>query len=225
MTEISAQVDLAHPADRVWRALTQRELLVRWFAEVGADAGTRDRLLLHTTGLPGFDVAVDAEVVEHREPESLVLSCDEAGRLSQLTCTLTRTVEGCRLSVTETLEHGRWSAEQRADRERYYQHAVSGRLPAILDWVAFREVDLRRAEGPPTAELPVATLLGDPVRGRRRRSVWLAALVGLALVAVAAVWAVLPTRPRPVAAPGPVPAPPSSATASSPPPRPAASSA
>ncbi|WP_207922779.1 SRPBCC domain-containing protein, partial [Micromonospora sp. KC606] len=201
MTEISAQVDLAHPAERVWRALTQRELLVRWFTEVGTDTGMRDRLLLHTTGLPGFDVAVDVEVVEHRVPESLVLRCDEAGRLSRLSCTLTGTVDGCRLSVTETLEHGRWSTEQRANRERYYQHAVSGRLPAILDWVAFREVDLRRAEGPPTAELPVTTLVGDPVGGRRRGVVWIAALAGLVLVTGAAVWAVLPAQSRPVAGP------------------------
>ncbi|TDB81453.1 SRPBCC domain-containing protein, partial [Micromonospora sp. KC721] len=221
MTDISAQADLAHPAERLWRALTRPDLLVRWFTEVSADTGTPDRLLLHTAGLPGFDVAVDVEVVEHREPEALVLRCDEAGRLSRLTCTLTSTVEGCRLSVTESLEHGRWSVGQRADRERYYQHAVSGRLPAILDWMAFREVDLRRAEGPATVELPVTPLFDQPARDRRRL-VWVAVLVGLVLVAGAGVWAALPAPPRPVAAPGPVTPLPSSAAVSSPPARPTA---
>ncbi len=64
-------------------------------------AGARDRLLLYTAGLPGFDAAVDAEVTERREPELLAMRCDEAGRRTRLTCAVTPTAEGCRLSVRE----------------------------------------------------------------------------------------------------------------------------
>lgn len=107
MIEIDTAVDLTHPADLVWRALTDRELVARWFTEVEAVAGARGRLLVCTAGLAGFDAAVDAEVTERREPELLALRCDEAGRRTRLTCTLTSTTEGCRLVVREVLEHAR----------------------------------------------------------------------------------------------------------------------
>ncbi|MGB2569980.1 SRPBCC domain-containing protein [Micromonospora citrea] len=206
MIEIGARVDLSHPPQRVWRALTDRELLARWFVEV--DAGPGERLLLHTAGLPGFEVAVDAEVVERRAPESLALRCDEAGRRSRLSCVVVPTAEGCRLSVTETLEQGAWPAGLHADRERHHEQALTVRLPAILDWLAFREVDLRRGEGAATAELPLVPAYHPPRRGRRRAVVWTAAaVVGILVAGAVAVWAVLPDPPQRAAGVDPLPPP------------------
>lgn len=195
MTEIGAQVNLFHPADRVWHALTDRTALARWFTEVEPVAGAEQRLLLHTAGLPGFDAAVDAEVVDRRAPELLALRCQEANRRTRLTCAIASTAEGCRLSVTESLEHGNWPDDQRARREEYYQQALTVQLPAILDWLAFQRIDLRRGDVAMTAEMPVTEVLGEePAPADRRfRPVLVGALVGVVLVAAGVVaWAVLP---------------------------------
>ncbi|SCG73526.1 SRPBCC domain-containing protein [Micromonospora inositola] len=216
MIEIDTAVDLTHPADLVWRALTDRELVARWFTEVEAVAGARGRLLVCTAGLAGFDAAVDAEVTERREPELLALRCDEAGRRTRLTCTLTSTTEGCRLVVREVLEHGTWPADQRDRREQYYDQALTGRLPAILDWLAFQQVDLRRGDPAVTAQLPVTELIDDEPApaGRSRGPLLIAVLAGAVLAAGLAVWAVLPAEPDPAAGTDPAPLPaPTAATA------------
>ena len=185
MIEIGAQVELSHPADKVWLALTDLQLLGRWFIEAESVAGSPDRLLLHTAALSGFEAAVEAEVTEQRVPELLTLRCDEAGRLSMLSCEITATAQGCRLSVRETLEHGIWPDELRDHREQQLRQALTVRLPAILDWLAFQQVDLRRGEGGMTAELPMIGALGfGPARpGRRRRRTLIAVLVGAVLLA------------------------------------------
>ncbi|MFG3423519.1 SRPBCC domain-containing protein [Micromonospora sp. NPDC049460] len=216
MSEIGTEVDLFHPAERVWHALTDREVLARWFAEVETKTGTRNRLLLRTAGLPGFDAAVDAEVTERQEPELIALRCLEGGRRSRLTCAVTATAEGCRLSVREVLEHGVWADEQRERREECYRQALTNRLPAILDWLAFQQVDLRRGEAGMTAEMPVTEAFDDEPApaGRRSRPLLVAGLAGAALAAGVAVWAVLPTEPDRAAAPAPAPVPTATTTPS-----------
>ncbi|MEH0985139.1 SRPBCC domain-containing protein [Micromonospora sp. CPCC 205556] len=219
MIEIGAQAHLSHPRDRVWRALTDPHLLARWFTETGTVTQTAGGLLLHTAGLPGFTAAVDAQVTERREPELLVLRCQEGDRRTLLTCTITPTAEGCQLTVRETTEPGTWSTEDRDRRERYYQQALTGRLPAILDWLAFQQVDLRRAVGRPTAQLPVIAPADDTRAATRRRVALIAAAAVAALAAGAAVWALLPGTPEHTAGPDPLLAPPGAVTPTSRPPR------
>ncbi|MEV6709400.1 SRPBCC family protein, partial [Micromonospora wenchangensis] len=193
MIEIGTQVDLLHPADRVWRAVTDPALLARWFAAAGAVPGRPDRWRVGTAGLPGFDGDVELAVVARRAPELLVLRCVEGARHTEVTCGVTATGEGCRVTVRETLEHGDWSAGQGARREECYRQSLAGRLPALLDWLAFREVDLRRDSAAPTAVLPVA-LMADvarpPTRGRTRRVVVGSGAAALALGLAG--WALLP---------------------------------
>ncbi|MGW9197500.1 cellulose binding domain-containing protein [Micromonospora chersina] len=197
MIEIATEVDLFHPPARIWQALTERELLAKWFA--GSES-LGDRTLLRTSGLPGYDADTEVEVVELRAPERLVLRCLEGDRGTRLACDIVATGHGSRLSVREVLEEGDWDADRRAEQ---HQAAVTGRLPAILDWIAFQQVDLRRAEGGLTAELPVVGLLGD-VRSRagRRRAVLVAAAVAvLGAAAGATVWATRSEPPAPAAPP------------------------
>lgn len=212
MIEIGAQVDLSHPPDRVWLALTDRQLLGRWFAEAETVEGVADRLLLHTAGLPGFQANVEVEVTERREPELLVLACDEAGRLSELTCAVTATKQGCRLEMREVTTHGAWSAEQHEPREQHLRQALTVRLPAILDWLAFQQVDLRRVDGGMTAELPLVGAPGGPARARRRRRQVATALVGVVAVGGVAAWVALPAGSEQRAAPPSAPSPSPSAT-------------
>ncbi|MEU8156465.1 SRPBCC domain-containing protein [Micromonospora sp. NPDC048986] len=203
MIEIGAQVDLSHPAERVWRALTDRELLGRWFAEAEMVEGVPDRMLLHTADLPGFEANVEVEVTERQEPDLLVLACDEAGRLSELTCTVTTTKQGCRLELREVSTHGAWSAEQHEPRGQQLRQALTVRLPAILDWLAFQQVDLRRADGGMTAELPLIGVRGKAGRNPRRRRTLVAVVAGAVLVAGTAAWVTLPPDSTPTAAPAP----------------------
>ncbi|MEV4656023.1 SRPBCC domain-containing protein [Micromonospora sp. NPDC049301] len=204
MIEIGAQVDLSHPPDRVWLALTDRELLGRWFAEAETVAGVPDRLVLHTAGLPGFDADVEVEVTERQVPELLAMRCDEAGRLTEVTCAVTATKQGSRLEVREVTTHGAWSAEQHDPREQQLRQALTVRLPAILDWLAFQQVDLRRGEAGMTTELPTIGALGaGPARARRRRRAVVAVLAGAVLVAGLAAWVALPGEPDSAAAPPP----------------------
>ncbi|MET8367080.1 MULTISPECIES: SRPBCC domain-containing protein [unclassified Micromonospora] len=202
MIEIGAHVDLSHSPDRVWLALTDRELLGRWFAEADMVEGVPDRLVLHTAGLPGFDADVEVEVTERRVPELLVLRCDEAGRLTELTCAVTATKQGSRLTVREVPTHGSWSEEHHEPREQQLRQALTVRLPAILDWLAFQQVDLRRGVAGMTTELPVIGASGPaPARGRRRAAV--AGLTGVVLVAGLVAWLTLPGEPEHSAAPTP----------------------
>ncbi|WCN83413.1 cellulose binding domain-containing protein [Micromonospora sp. LH3U1] len=217
MIEIGAQVDLSHPPDRVWLALTDRTLLGRWFAEAEMVEGVRDRLLLHSAGLPGFEANVEVEVTERQVPELLVLACDEAGRLSELTCTVTATKQGCRLEVREVTTHGAWSAEQHEPREQQLRQALTVRLPAILDWVAFQQVDLRRDDGGMTTELPLIGAFGKgPARARRRRRRMAAVLAGVVVIGGLAAWAAFPGDTNQSAAPPASPSPSPSVTAAAP---------
>ncbi|TYB39890.1 ATPase [Micromonospora sp. AP08] len=201
MIEIATEVDLFHPPARIWRALTEQELLAKWFA--GSES-LGERTLLRTSGLPGYDADTEVEVVELRAPERLVLRCREADRSTRLACDIVATGHSSRLSVREVLEEGDWDADRRAEQ---HQAAVTGRLPAILDWIAFQQVDLRRAEGGLTAELPVVGLLGDARRrgGRRRALLVAAVLVVLGAAAGVTVWATRPAPTAPAAPPPPAP--------------------
>ncbi|WP_433317649.1 SRPBCC domain-containing protein [Micromonospora sp. CA-269861] len=203
MIEIGAQVDLSHPPERVWFALTDRELLGRWFAEAETVEGVPDRMLLQTADLPGFEANVEVEVTERQEPDLLVLACDEAGRLSELTCTVTATKQGCRMELREVTTHGAWSAEQHEPREQQLRQALTVRLPAILDWLAFQQVDLRRGDGGMTAELPLVGVRGRAGRNPRRRRTLVAVVAGAVLVVGTAAWVTLPPDAKPVAAPAP----------------------
>ncbi len=214
MIEIVTEVDLFHPPARTWRALTERALLAKWFADSSPES---DRWVLATAALPGYDTDTEVETVELRAPHRLVVRCREADRATRLACDLAPTAHGTRLSVREVLEEGDWDADARAEQ---HEQAVTGRLPAILDWLAFQNVDLRRAEGGLTAELPVVRLLGEERRRSRRRRVLLAAGAVTLLAAAGAgatVWAtgdeptapaalppttplVMPSEPRPPSA-------------------------
>ncbi|MFI5837478.1 SRPBCC domain-containing protein [Micromonospora sp. NPDC051300] len=198
MIEIATEVDLFHPPARVWQALTERALLAKWF--VDSSSGD-DRWTLATAGLPGYDADTEVEVVEVRAPRRLVVRCREADRATRLACDLTPTAHGTRLSVREVLEEGDWDADARAEQ---HERALTGRLPAILDWLAFQEVDLRRAEGGLTAELPVVPLRG-PEPGRSRRRLLLLAAGTVAVLAATTGAALWTTRDAPPAPAGPPP--------------------
>jgi uncharacterized protein YndB with AHSA1/START domain len=155
-------VDLRHPIDRVWRALTDRRLLPQWFATADRAPGrVGARFQLRPVDLPGFD-PIDSELIELDEPHRLVMRWQEAELRSLVVCELTPTPDGCRLTLTQTRGGDEWEAADRDRRQEATAQILDGRLPAVLDWLAFRDVDLGE-----TAVIPrIAPAPGGPARPR-----------------------------------------------------------
>lgn len=198
MIEIEVDGELYHPPTRVWQALTDGDVVGRWFADLQNPSGALEGPRLRTGDLPGFEAAVDVTVLDREAPLRLAMRWHEAGRRSQVTCTVTPTAAGCRLTVREVLEYGTWSAELHADRVRCYRQAVGGRLPAILDWLAFQEVNLRSGDEVASSEVSGAGPAVPVVPARsRRRWATIGVAAACALVTGVALWVLAPADPRP----------------------------
>ena len=111
-------------------------------------------------------------VVEVDEPHRLVLRWREDDVPVLVSYELTSTDEGCRLILHQSGTDGHWTAEQQEQRQQAYAHLVSGPLPAVLDWLAFREIDFTTE--PPASGAPVVRhpdrrdRHGDRCAGQRR---------------------------------------------------------
>ncbi|MFC6021231.1 SRPBCC domain-containing protein [Plantactinospora solaniradicis] len=194
MTEIRTTVDLRHPPERVWRALTDRELLPKWFGSVEPRPSSISRFELRPADLPELDELITVELVELDPPHRIVVRWLEDGQPTQVVCELTPTAEGCRLTVTHGdaedpfrdtgiedpfLDSGiddPWRPTDLDRREQAYQQLLDTRLPAVLDWLAFREVDLPEA----TAVIGAVPAGAAPDRRSRRKLG-----IGLAVLALA----------------------------------------
>lgn len=148
MTDIRIEVDLRHPARRVWLALTDPRLLAQWFAETQPTIAAGARFRMHPVDLPDLDATITGEVLEFDEPHRLVMRWGGPVRRTVVACDLSATPDGCRLAFLEFPEAGTWRPEERDRREAAYQQSIVGRLPAVLDWLAFREVEFTTAAAP-----------------------------------------------------------------------------
>jgi uncharacterized protein YndB with AHSA1/START domain len=194
VTEIRTTVDLRHPPERVWRALTDRELLPKWFGSVEPRPSSISRFELRPTDLPELDELITVELVELDPPHRIVMRWPEDGQPTQVVCELTPTAEGCRLTVTQgdaedpfrdtEIEDpfrdsgidDPWRPTDLDRREQAYQQLLDTRLPAVLDWLAFREADLPES----TAVIGAVPAGAAPDGGSRRKLG-----IGLAVLALA----------------------------------------
>ena len=195
MSEIYIATKLTHPAERVWRALTNRELLTRWLAGTKVSPLADSSFLLQLANLPGLGVPINVEVVELDPPRTLVMRWQQEQLQTLVTAELAPDPEGCQLIFRESPEAGDWQLEQRELREQSYQRVFTLQLPAALDWVAFREQNLRADI---TAELPPIV---DQSHARRRTH-RLAAAVAAALLGGAGILAVMLLAGNPTAKDG-----------------------
>ncbi|MEV4627132.1 SRPBCC domain-containing protein [Micromonospora sp. NPDC049523] len=188
MTDIRTEAELRHPVDRVWRALTDQQLLEKWLGATDLLPEDGAPFELRPIGLPGLDGEVSGAVVEVDEPRRLVLRWRENGVRVLVTFELAETEQGCRLTVRQSGTDGHWTTEQDEQRQQGFQQLLTGPLPAVLDWLAFREVDFtsetemdEESDGTagdtdPWAGTPVAA---EPERRRRRLT---AGLIAAAIV-------------------------------------------
>lgn len=184
MTEIRISVDFGHSSDLVWRALTDRRLLSRWFMLTDLEPVEGAHFQLLPEALPGFEGAVDGEVTGVAAGRRLVMRWRAEQMHSQVRWELAETPEGCRLVVSQSGFLGlRGSARQKA-LESTYQQLFGERLPAVLDAVAAGDEPVT----PPFTRPP------NPAQSPpgRRRQVFVLVAVALVVAVVAVIVASLP---------------------------------
>jgi uncharacterized protein YndB with AHSA1/START domain len=176
MTEIRLDVDLRHPPERVWRALTEPDRVAEWFAEVDAGA---DRLVLHPD-VEELTPPVEIELLE-LVPHQRIVTRWRADQLHvRVTATLAGTAEGCRLTVVQRGFVGVQGTLRRRLLRRGYEGVVRNRLPAVLDRMAAEEAapgtslppTLRR-ERAPAASPRVVGVAAVPAPVPVGRAAWL----------------------------------------------------
>lgn len=194
MSEIYVATEFTHPAERIWRALTDRELLTRWLAGTEISPLTGSSFRIRLVKLPGLDAPIESEVVEADRPRRLVMRWQQEQRQTLVTAELVPGAEDCQLIFRESLETGDWAPEQQELREQSYQRVFTVQLPAVLDWIAFREQNFRADD---TAELPAVVDQSRAGRRTRHIAAAIAAVIlgGAGILAVVVFW-LTGTAPR-----------------------------
>ncbi|GAA4681134.1 cellulose binding domain-containing protein [Phytohabitans rumicis] len=166
MSEIRMDVDLEHPPERIWRALTEQKLLAQWL------------------DLPGFAPVSEAEVTGVEGHRRLAMLWGNDDLHTRLTWELAPGPGsgGATLTLRQACVYGEWDDELRVQLRVAYESVLHERLPAVLDWLAFQEVDLNA----PTPSEPITEVLPFVVPGpsRRRSRIVLASAATVALLGV-----------------------------------------
>lgn len=129
---ISLELDLRHPPEKVWRALTDPALLSEWLlpvAELQLEPGSAFRF--QAPPKPGWDGAVDCRFVEIEALRKLSYSWVVGfGLDTVVTFTLEPTATGTRLSIVQS----GFTAEQKQNfgGARYGWRMMGTRLEELL---------------------------------------------------------------------------------------------
>lgn len=185
MTEIRISVQYQHRPELVWRALTDRKLISRWFmlTDLEPRAGSTFELLPET--LPGFDGTVRGELVDVVEGRRLSMRWRGEQMHSRVTWELSETPGGARLLITQSGFLGVRGTARRRQLIATYRRLFGVRLAAVLDGLA-TGVDIAVPPPPSVTDAP------EPPDRRRQVLVVLAAALLVATAAV--VVANLPSR-------------------------------
>jgi uncharacterized protein YndB with AHSA1/START domain len=100
---ITFEFDLKHPPKKVWRALTDPELLKEWLLPtVGLKLETGADFMLKTQAYPGWDGTVNCRFVEIEPERKLAYSWCVPFLETVVTFTLTPTASGTHLSLVQS---------------------------------------------------------------------------------------------------------------------------
>jgi len=110
--------EFAYPPEKVWRALTEGDLISQWLMENDFKPVVGHRFQLRSTPVPNWNGLIDGEVVIAEPYERLVYSWGALGLESAVAWTLTPTVRGTLLRM----EHSGF----REDQEAAYKGAGYG---------------------------------------------------------------------------------------------------
>lgn len=129
---ISFELDLRHPPEKVWRALTEPALLAEWLLPVfdfGLAPGTE--FMFRTQPYPGWDGTVSCRMIEVEPERKLRYAWTVPFLDTEVTFTLDRVEGGTRLSIVQT----GFREEQRQEfgGARYGWKMMGGKLEGLLD--------------------------------------------------------------------------------------------
>lgn len=141
----------------MWRALTEPRLLGQWFGETDMVPRIGSQFHLHPADMPGFNGPVAAKLIEYGEPRRLTMEWRLDRVQTLVIYELQPTPAGSRLTLHQSCFVNQWQEEHREQLEETYEQVLTGRLPAVLDWLAFSEVNL----APPAAAVPAEPAVAD----------------------------------------------------------------
>lgn len=132
---ISFELDLDHPPEKVWRALTDPELLTQWLLPVsGLELEPGTSFTFTAEPQPGWDGVVHCELLDV-EPLRKLRYAWVVGDLNTIvTFTLTPTESGTHLSLVQS----GFEPEQKRNRAgaRYGWKMMTGKLIELLERIS-----------------------------------------------------------------------------------------
>jgi uncharacterized protein YndB with AHSA1/START domain len=100
---ISFELDLPHAPEKVWRALTQPELLAQWLLPVtGLQLDPGAAFTFKTQAFPGWDGTVNCRLIEIETHRKLSYTWAVPFLDTVVTFTLTPTAAGTRLGIVQS---------------------------------------------------------------------------------------------------------------------------
>jgi uncharacterized protein YndB with AHSA1/START domain len=197
VTEIRIDFDFGHPPALVWRALTDRRQLARWFMPSDLQAIQGSKFQLLPDALPGFDGPIAGQVLEVSAERRLVMRWKGEQLHARVAWEIKGKPEGCLLMVSQSGFLGVQGSARRQALVSTYDRLFGERLPAVLDGLA----------GKGDAVVPRPPRLPEPVRPRgsagrapfarwapRGRQVLAIAAAALLIGLVAALLSSLPSK-------------------------------
>ncbi|HEY8472570.1 MAG TPA: SRPBCC domain-containing protein [Natronosporangium sp.] len=165
MAEVRLEVELPHPPELVWRALTEPRLLREWFMPTDLVAREGAEFTLEPGTLPGFLGPVSAEVTELVPPERIVMRWQGERLHTRVAWEITRSWASSKLLVLQTGFIGAPATLRRRALRDTYARLFAEQLPATLDRLAALAEEARD-DAAVAAGRPVTTAVTVP---RQRR--------------------------------------------------------
>ncbi len=94
--------DLAHAPDKVWRALTEPDLLARWLMETDLEPVVGRRFKFRREPIPHWDGVVNCEILAAEKPRFISYTWRALGVDTVVSFTLEATATGTRLKLEQT---------------------------------------------------------------------------------------------------------------------------
>ena len=129
---IAFEFDLQHPPEKVWRALTDPELLAQWLLPVlGLELAPGKAFTFQTQAFPGWDGTVHCRMLEIEAHKKLSYTWAVPGMDTVVTFTLAPSATGTRLSLV----HSGFKPEQKNNfaGARYGWKLMGGKLDDLLE--------------------------------------------------------------------------------------------